>query len=223
MLPKRARVARTAAVTTMRVANGAAAFAGLKVIRGNILGEEWFRKVSYFARLVDRVANVEGDVAVCRVGVGKTLAVLASLVRTTDTNRLTWGFDSWSSGADAPPAAADGDAFRLTPTVAEVRLRLRQMGFDGLGPVRLVDGALATTLDRAPNLALVDLDLLGLDDYILCLEKLWPKVQPGGIVSFGNFAPGEALERFLPTVRPSSATVERDAAWHGRAFIVKLR
>jgi hypothetical protein len=222
MPPKRARVARTAAVTTMRVANGAAAFAGLKVIRGNILGEEWFRKVAYFARLVDRVAEVEGDVAVCRVEVGKTLAVLASLVRSTDRNRPIWGFDSWSSGADAPPEAADGEAFPLTPTVTEVRLRLRQMGFDGLGPVRLVDGDLAVTLDCAPSLALVDLDLLGLDEYLLCLEKLWPKVEPGGIVSFGNFAPGEALERFLPTLGPGSVTVERDAAWHGRAFVVKV-
>lgn len=216
----RARVARTAAVTTIRVANEAAALAGLKVIRGNLLGEEWFKKVAYFVRLVDRVAEVDGDVAVCRVEAGKTLAVLASVVRSTERERVIWGFDGWSSLADAPPEAERG-TLPLTPSVAEVKLRLRQMGFDGLGPVRLVDGDLEQTLDRAPDLALVDLDMLALGDYLLSLEKLWPKLQPGGIVSFGNFAPGEALERFLPTLPQGAATVEHDPAWHGRAFVVK--
>jgi hypothetical protein len=213
---------RATVVAGMRLLNEAAALVGLKVVRGNLLGEEWFRKVAYFTRIIDRISGVDGDVAVCRVDIGKSLAVIASLIRSKGEPREIWGFDSWSA-PDQTRRDHDPTLPQLAPaTLAEVRLRLRQMSFRDLDGIHLVDGDLRVTLDHCPRVAFVDLDLLTLGDYRLCLEKLWPKVQPGGIVSFGNYAANEALERFV-TDLADAAHIERDVAWHGRPFVVKSR
>jgi hypothetical protein len=225
LLLLRRKPTRTAAVQAMRLANEAAALVGLKVVRSNLLSEEWFKKVAYFARLLDRVSDVDGDLAVCRVGVGKTLAVVASLLRSSGQKREVWGFDSWASSPQRNGRERPLQAPVPTPaTLAEVRLRLQQMGFDRLDGIRLIDGELPLTLERAPEqLAFVDLDLLALDEYVTCLESLWPQVRPGGIVSLGSFAAEGARRRFLAQIAPGSARVETDAAWHGRAFVVKSR
>src|SRR5436190_13975363 len=126
--------------------NAAASLAGFKVIRGNVLSEEWFRKTAHFVRMLDQVRDVEGDVVECGVGAGKSFAIIASLVRSSGAERRVWGFSPWTS-----EASVNGNPMLSGAAMAEVRLRLRQMGVDDLSGIELVDGALPDTLARAPE------------------------------------------------------------------------
>jgi hypothetical protein len=195
-------------------------------VRANLLSEEWFKKLAYFARLLERTKDVEGDVVECGVAAGKNLAIIASLVRSSGQDRCLWGFDSWDS-----PSPRTADEWRAAPKVAfsgatirEVRLRLRQMGFDDLNGIKLVKGELAKTLPEAPErIAFVHIELFSHELYRICLENLWPRLEPGGIVSLGGFKPEitKALVEFLEKVPREEARLESDPSWHHRRFIVK--
>lgn len=81
----------------------------LKVVPANLLSEKWFKKLAYFARLIERIDDVEGDVVECGVAAGKSFVILASLVRSNGQDRCVWGFDSWV-GRPSPSAADEGSA-----------------------------------------------------------------------------------------------------------------
>jgi hypothetical protein len=195
-------------------------------VRANLLSEEWFKKLAYFARLLERTKDVEGDVVECGVAAGKNLAIIASLVRSSGQDRCLWGFDSWDS-----PSPRTADEWRAAPKVAfsgatirEVRLRLRQMGFDDLNGIKLVKGELAKTLPEAPErIAFVHIELFSHELYRICLENLWPRLEPGGIVSLGGYKPEitTALAEFLANIPQEAARLESDPSWHHRRFIVK--
>jgi hypothetical protein len=220
------RPVRSAAVRILHGTNRATSLIGFKVVRANLLSEEWFKKLAYFARLLERTKDVEGDVVECGVAAGKNLAIIASLVRSSGQDRCVWGFDSW-----APPSPRTADEWRAAPkiafsgaTIREVRLRLRQMGFDDLNGIKLVKGELAKTLPKAPErIAFVHIELFSHELYRICLETLWPRLEPGGIVSLGGFKPEitKALVEFLEKVPREEARLESDPSWHHRRFIVK--
>jgi hypothetical protein len=220
------RPVRSAAVRILHGTNRATSLIGFKVVRANLLSEEWFKKLAYFARLLERTKDVEGDVVECGVAAGKNLAIIASLVRSSGQDRCLWGFDSWDS-----PSPRTADEWRAAPKVAfsgatirEVRLRLRQMGFDDLNGIKLVKGELAKTLPKAPErIAFVHMELFSHELYRICLENLWPRLEPGGIVSLGGFKPEitKALVEFLGKVPREEAQLESDPSWHHRRFIVK--
>jgi hypothetical protein len=220
------RPVRSAAVRILHGTNRATSLIGFKVVRANLLSEEWFKKLAYFARLLERTKDVEGDVVECGVAAGKNLAIIASLVRSSGQDRCLWGFDSWDS-----PSPRTADEWRAAPKVAfsgatirEVRLRLRQMGFDDLNGIKLVKGELAKTLPEAPErIAFVHIELFSHELYRICLENLWPRLEPGGIVSLGGYKPEitTALAEFLANIPQEAARLESDPSWHHRRFIVK--
>lgn len=210
--------ARNAGRAVLSATNAAASLVGLKVIRANVLSEEWFRKTAHFVRMLDRVREVDGDVVECGVGAGKSFAIITSLVRSSGEERLVWGFSPWTS-----PSAKNNPKLSGS-TMAEVRLRLRQMGVDDLSGIELVDGEFADTLTRAPEpIAFAYVDVV-LEDFVQpCLERLWPKVAPGGVISIGWYTPHSErpVEAFLATVAEGEARLEIDSAWHGHRFLVK--
>jgi hypothetical protein len=219
------RPVRSAAVRILHGTNRATSLIGFKVVRANLLSEEWFKKLAYFARLLERTKDVEGDVVECGVAAGKNLAIIASLVRSSGQDRCVWGFDSW-----APPSPRTADEWRAAPkiafsgaTIREVRLRLRQMGFDDLNGIKLVKGELAKTLPKAPErIAFVHIELFSHELYRICLENLSPRLEPGGIVSLGGYKPEitTALAEFLANIPQEAARLESDPSWHHRRFIV---
>jgi hypothetical protein len=221
------RPVRTAAVTILRGTNRATSLIGLKVVRANLLSEEWFKKLAYFARLLERTKDVEGDVVECGVAAGKNLAIIASLVRSSGQDRCVWGFDSW-----ARPSSRSADERRAAPkvaflgtTIGEVRLRLRQMGFDDVAGIKLVKGELAKTLPNAPaRIAFIHIDVPFYEPFRICLENLWPKLESKGIISLGGYEPAttKAIDEFFAKI-PEKARLEKDPAWHNRRFIVKLQ
>jgi hypothetical protein len=213
------RLVRTTFFQALRAANGLGSLVGLKVIRANVLSEEWFRKVAHFVRMLDRVRGVEGDVVECGVGGGKSFAVIASLVRSSGQQRKVWGLSPWTrvdSWRDPSLSAAPQ---------GEVRLRLGQMAVSSLTGIELVDADLPAALALVTGtVAFAHLDVVLAQAVRPCLEQLWPKLAHGGIVSIGWFkaGPADPIESFLTTVPEGEARLERDAEWHGRQLIVKV-
>jgi Macrocin-O-methyltransferase (TylF) len=214
---------RNAGIKVLRATNGAASLAQLKVVRANLLSDEWFKKLAHFSRVLDRVRDVEGDVVECGVAAGKSFAIIASLVRASGRKRCVWGFDSW---CPPPPDAGEGLPAEIAyygATMAEVRLRLRQMDFDDLTGIRLVQIDLCSALPDTPErIAFVHLDIPFAEPYRICFAKLWQRLEPGGIVALGGYGYTDAGAReTLATVAAEAAQFESDPAWHDRGFIVK--
>jgi hypothetical protein len=213
------RLVRNTSFQALRVTNALASLVGLKVIPANVLSEEWFRKVRHFARMLDRIRGVEGDVVECGVGGGKSFAIIASLVRSSGQQRKVWGLSPWTrvDGWQDPSLSAAGQG--------EVRLRLGQMAVSTLTGIELVDGDLAGTIALVTGtIAFAHLDVVLAQAVRPCLEQLWPKLSLGGIVSVGWFtaAPADPIASFLTTVPEGEARLEQDAEWHGRRLIVKV-
>jgi Methyltransferase domain len=213
------RLVRNTSFHALRAANAFGSLVGLKVIRANVLSEEWFRKVGHFARMLDRVRGVEGDVVECGVGGGKSFAVIASLVRSSGQQRKVWGLSPWTR--------VDGwrDPSLSGARQGEVRLRLGQMAVSSLTGIELVDGDLPAALALVTGtVAFAHLDVVLAQAVRPCLEQLWPKLAPGGIVSVGWFTawPADPITSFLTTVPEGEARLEQDAEWHGRQLIVKV-
>lgn len=61
----------------------------------------WIKRFVYFAKLLERVEGVSGDVVECGVAWGRSLAILALLVRHGGTPRHLYGFDSFQ-GLSSP-------------------------------------------------------------------------------------------------------------------------
>jgi hypothetical protein len=206
--------------------------ADLKLIPANLVSEKWFSQVGYFSRLLERVQNIDGDVVECGVASGRSLAIIASLVRSSGTERRIWGFDSWRglpppSNEDAGSVAGEG-AFSAA-SIDEVRLRLELFGFDSMEGIRLVQGDLAKTLANAPidRIAFLHLDVDLYESYQASLTNLWRKVSSGGIVALDEYAdpswPGatRAVDEFLATLPEGEAELESDPLFRDRHYIVK--
>jgi hypothetical protein len=211
---------------------------GVKVVRSSASGipldDSWFRQLSYFDRLFERIQDVEGDIVECGVAWGRTLAMLASLERARGASRHLWGFDSW--GGLPEPEQDDLPASRFGPfewaDVESVRNTLRNHGFrdeEIASSITLTPGLFAETLGTyaGTQIALLHLDVVLRRSYAECLEALWPRVQVGGVVPVDDYAvpalhPGanKAIDEFVE-IHGSEARLERDAL-ADRYFVVKV-
>jgi hypothetical protein len=225
-------LSRRLSVKILAATNRVTRLADLKLIPANLVTEEWFSQVGYFSRLLERVRNIEGDVVECGVASGRSLAIIASLVRSSGTERRIWGFDSWRglpslSNEDAGSVAGEG-AFS-SATIDEVRLRLELFGFDSMEGIRLVEGDITQTLATAPidRIAFLHLDVDIYESYRAALATLWPKVASGGIVALDEYAdpswPGatQAVDEFMATLPDGEAQLEGDPRFRNRHYIVK--
>jgi hypothetical protein len=99
------------------------------------------------------------------------------------------------------------------------------MAVSSLTGIELVDGDLAGTLALVTGtIAFAHLDVVLAQAVRPCLEQLWPKLAPGGIVSVGwhTASPVDPVRSFLTTVPEGEARLEQDPEWHGRRLIVKI-
>ena len=225
VLRRRIRRARRGATSTaLRLTNGVASLVGFKVIRANLLSDEWYAKLMHFARVLERVQGIEGDVVECGVGAGKSYALIAGLVRSSGKQRCVWGFDSWTTPSWEEVHTTDTDVVFSEATLAEVQLRLRQMDLDDFDRVRLVQGELRKTLsDVSGPIALAHIDCRLEESARFCLEELWPKLASGAVVVFGWFIPDstERLNELLAELSDGAAQLQEDPAWYYRRYAVK--
>jgi hypothetical protein len=200
------------------------------------LSEEWFNRLVFFNQLVERIAEVPGDIVECGVAAGSSLALLTSLTRANGQCRHVWGFDSWA-GLPSPDArdlgvgsvAAAGIFAEASPE--KVMDELAAYGLDAATTarlVRLVPGFFAETLPAYEGeIALLHVDVDLYQSYRDCLECLWPRVQPGGIVAFDEYGepdswPGarRAVDEFLRSAGLPPSRL-RSSAPSGKWWLVK--
>jgi len=167
-------------------------------------------RLMYYRDQVERVARVPGDIVECGVSLGHGALTFMLLSEYVGVPRTYWGFDSFE-GFPAPVAKDEhtpikGPEFWANPPEAVMKV-LR----DGRLPeewirdrVRLVKGWFQDTLPKYEGrIALLHLDCDLYESYKICLETLYDKVEPGGIIMFDEYAdkrwPGaaKAIDEFF--------------------------
>lgn len=166
-------------------------------------------RVLYYHDLVRLIRGVDGDVMECGVCVGHSLMVLVHLNELEGMERTYLGYDSFEGFP--PPTDQDGatHAFQgYMSTAPEVVLRV--MRASGVGEetiqkrLRLVRGFFEQTVPHYQGrLALLHLDGDLYSSYKVCLDHLYDKVVPGGVIMFDEYGdpkwPGaeKAVNEFL--------------------------
>ena len=172
--------------------------------------------------------DVGGDVVECGVASGRSLAMLASLVRSSDIPRYIWGFDNWS-GLPAPSkedlALEGSSAAKGRFAESNVEMVLATLRWHGFGEseikskITLVKGLFSDTLPKfeGSRIALLHIDADLYESYKDSLQYLWPKVSIGGIVAFDEYHasaqwPGakQAVDEFFSQLAPESVRLCRD-------------
>jgi hypothetical protein len=165
---------------------------GLKVSRVNLVDDLDF----YLQRMFEKIARIDGDVVECGVGRMTSFRILASVLQDEGSARKLWGFDSFQGFPDPTPE----DAAPRNPKKGEwkyieaedVPKFLRIQGFKQPwidSHVRIVKGFFQDTLphNTPAKIALLHLDVDLYDSYKTCLQHLFPKVVPGGVVLFDEY------------------------------------
>lgn len=191
--------------------------------------------VKEFLRLLEETEGVEGDVVECGVWIGRSLALISGSLRRMRSRRVVHGFDSFK-GFPSPTTMDRRDDGTLYEKVREgyfsdtteeiVRARLRLVGMQDR--VILHKGYFAETLPRysSPKVSFAHLDCDLYESYRVCLEYLWPKVAPGGIMVFDEMNavsfPGgcRAIDKFFSSRRekPIPLSGRRQVGWVRKAF-----
>ena len=149
----------------------------------------------YYYNLFKLTENVPGDVVECGVGHGRSFLDLAYSIRITGSSKSIWGFDSFEGFP--PPTVEDASYHNVKEggyAVAEKTVweRLYVYLKDDLfirQRVILIKGFFEDTLDndKLGKISLLSLDVDLYQSYKVCLEKLYPKISPGGIITFDEY------------------------------------
>lgn len=163
-------------------------------------------RLLYFKRMLGKVAEIKGDVVECGVGKAKSFQVLALLLEEECKGRKLWGFDSF----EGYPETSQEDVSPRNLQKGQWRVMSRDEAYEVLRCTRLSDqfirdqleiiaGFFEDTLLKAniKNIALLHLDVNLYKSYKKCLEVLFPKVVPGGVVMFDEYM-GEGEEEKCP-------------------------
>lgn len=167
-------------------------------------------RIMYFRDQLERVANVSGDIVECGVSIGHGALLFLLLSEYIGVERVYYGFDSFEGFPD--PVDKDektpitGRGFWANPPETVMKVlrdgRLPEAWIDER--VRLSKGWFQDTLPKyTGRIALLHLDCDLYESYKYCLETLYERVAPGGIVMFDEYAdsrwPGatKAIDEFF--------------------------
>ena len=193
-------------------------------------------RLLYFRRMFERVANIAGDVVECGVGKAKSFQMLALLAYEEGRGRHLWGFDSFEGYPEVSPEDRSprnlhkGDWNVINAEDVFPILQGAGLGREFLDShVTVVKGFFEDALAKTPieGIALLHLDVNLYRSYLTCLEELFPKVAPGGVVMFDEYmnedeaikCPGakKAIDEFFSG---TSYRPVRDPAY-GKYYLVK--
>jgi hypothetical protein len=154
-------------------------------------------RLFYFRHILERLNNIPGDIVECGVSTGHGILYWALLCELTATNRMIWGFDSFSGFPPSTEAdrKADGSFEKQQYDYASPPEIVLKVLADGRVSaefvrecVRLVRGYFEETLHQYDGeIALLHLDCDLYESYTTCLNALYPKVRPGGIIMFDEY------------------------------------
>ncbi len=173
--------------------------------------------------------HIEGDVVECGCARGGSAALMALTLRQLGERRHLWLFDTFE-GLPAP--TADDPDYEIAELFTgscrgqldEVRdLFARNQVADG---AEFVKGMFQETLPRSPIecIALLHIDGDWYESVRVCLEQLYDKVAPGGIIQFDDYGywkgARKAVDEFL--ARRGITEAMRRVDYSGR-LLVKAR
>lgn len=153
--------------------------------------------VPYFSHMLDRVEGIEGDVVECGVSLGHGLMVFMLIESSEKRVREFHGFDSFEGFPDNVEHDRMGDG---TFCISEgdystpPDLVLRTLS-DGRVPEDLIQnnlhlhkGFFENTLSNySGTIAFLHLDCDLYQSYMTCLNELYSKVAPGGLILFDEY------------------------------------
>jgi hypothetical protein len=196
------------------------------------------QRFMYYYRLFSLIHDVEGDVVECGVYKGATLRWLSIFVKDEMCGRKIWGFDSFEGFPT--PTDADSSARKLkageldNTSIQAVTRLLLDSGFDRnfvTSQVTLIPGYFQDSLSkyRGDGIAFLNLDVDLYESYRTCLEQLYPRVLPGGIVVFDEYLTTKEYHKFPGAQRAIDeylgdqvSLIKRDRAT-GKYYLIKPR
>ena len=150
----------------------------------------------YFDSKLNDVKNIDGDIVECGVGFGHTLFLLCFRSHIENKKRNLWAFDSFEG---FPEPSIEDSSFRnpkkgewkvITPTDID-DIFFRRCGLPMKAKERLIitKGYFSDTLpnNKINKIALLHLDVDLYESYKTCLDNLYQKVAPGGIILFDEY------------------------------------
>jgi hypothetical protein len=152
--------------------------------------------------------GIAGDVVECGTARGGSAAVLGLAMKSVGMPRTLWVFDTFE-GIPAP-TSADPDHKIAAPFTGKFRGELTDVTalFERLGilkDARLIKGRFEETLPRTNIAAIAVLHIDGdwYDSVKACLDHLYDRVTPGGIIHIDDYGHWEgarrAVDEFLAT------------------------
>ena len=137
-------------------------------------------------------SGIQGDVVECGCARGGSAALMALTLKQLGEQRTMWLFDTF----EGLPAGTEGDpdyetAHLFTGSCFGAIDEVQHL-FDRLGvaqDVHLVKGLFQDTVPRTPiqHIALLHIDGDWYESVKVCLESLYDKVVPGGIIQFDDY------------------------------------
>jgi predicted O-methyltransferase YrrM len=144
--------------------------------------------------------GVPGDVVECGTARGGSAALLSLAARDLDDSRRVWAFDTFEGLP--PPTAHDPDYDAAMWYVGSCRGEIDEVAelMTRLGVrdrVTLVKGLFQDTLLSAdvPSIALLHLDGDWYDSVKCCLDQLYDRVSPGGVIQIDDFGQWEGARK----------------------------
>jgi hypothetical protein len=190
-------------------------------------------RLLFFDDLINRTRDVPGDIVECGIGRGTSFLLMAHVVHARQLNRALWGFDSFQGFPEPTPeddSPRDVQKGEIAYSKQQVMDLISSHLNDDLffrSKITLVGGYFEDSLrvhgNRPVSLLNLDCDLY--QSYKVCLETLYPKVSPGGIIVFdeyhreGEMFPGapRAIDEFFAD-KPEELVKDR---LYGKFYVVK--
>ena len=137
--------------------------------------------------------GIPGEFVECGVARGGSAAIVALTLRKLRANRKVWLFDTFEGlPQPSPEYNADfeiADLYTGTCRASTVEVE-RSLGTLGVGDsVRLIAGLFQETLKSVPiySIALLHVDGDWYESVKCCLDNLYDRVSPGGIIQFDDY------------------------------------
>ncbi len=170
--------------------------------------------------------NIPGDIVECGVARGGSAGLLGLTLHSLGTQRLLWAFDTFEGMP--PPSAGDPDrdiaqlyTGAFCGAYDDVRSLLGRHQL--LDRSRLVKGMLQETLPATDvsAVAVLHIDCDWYESVLVCLERIYDRVSPGGVIQFDDYGHWEgarrAVDEFL--ARRSICTPLEPVDYAGRVLV----
>jgi O-methyltransferase len=134
----------------------------------------------------EQALSTEGDFVECGVYMGLLSLTVCGVVDIDRTGRNFWLFDTFSG----IPHRASSDFAAKANEVYKLGLEDARKAFSRFRSARLIAGTLPGTLDALPSekkIAYLSMDLNDATYEMQVMEKLWPRISPGGVVLIDDY------------------------------------